>query len=161
MGFFCALLAVAGCAEAPPPEFASKEHRFRVMFGSPPTVSAKGPSTVYAVVAADGALTVTVTELPIPDGDPPDRVSLYLASARDDLIRAARGTQTADASATLAGKYPGRAFAASFTEPRPGAMRARIFLVGKRLYQVMAIGTAEYANSAAATAFLESFRLTE
>ena len=54
-----------------------------------------------------------------------------------------------------------RAFAARFTQPQPGSLRARIFLVGKRLYQVMAIGTADFANGDAATAFLDSFTVTE
>ena len=35
------------------------------------------------------SLTVTVTDLPIPNDDPPQRAELYLANTRDDLIRAA------------------------------------------------------------------------
>lgn len=157
-------LGLSGCAEPQPPEFLSKEHKFKVRFGSPPKVTEKtgvAKSVVYSVESQVGAYTVTVTVLPIPDGDPPARISLYLNSAKDDLIRAAGATQTADASTTLVGKYPGRAFAARFTQPQPGALRARIFLVGKYLYQVMAIGTDDFANGNAATAFLDSFVVTE
>ncbi len=158
------LAPFAGCAELPPPEFVSKEYRFRAQFGGVPKVIEKvgvTQSTVYSVERPAGVFRVTITDLPIPADDPAERASAYLISAKDDLIRAARAAQTADASTTLAGKYPGRAFAATFGGAEPGAMRARIFLVGKRLYQVLAVGTAEYANSDAATAFLDSFQLTE
>jgi hypothetical protein len=160
------LIAVgfAGCAEPQPPEFLAKEHKFRVRFGSPPKVSEKAgltKSAVYSVEGPDGALTVTVTELPIPDGDPPDRAAMYLASAQDDLIRAANGTRTSESAIALAGKYPGREFSARFTSPQPGAMRVRIYLVGKRLYQVAVYGTDDYTNAPAATAFLESFMVVE
>lgn len=157
-------LALAGCAEAPPPEFVSKEHKFRVRFGEPPTKSENvgvTKSAVYSVEKPTGVLRVTITDLPIPDGDPADRVPFYLNSAKEDLIRGARGTQTADASTTLAGKYPGRAFAAKFGGEAPGVLRARIYLVGKRLYQVTAMGTDDFVNSPAATAFLESFAVIE
>jgi hypothetical protein len=40
-------------------------------------------------------------------------------------------------------------------------MRARIFLVGKRLYQVSVRGTETYVNGAEASAFLDSFMVTE
>ena len=156
--------ALTGCAEPQSPEFLSKEHKFKVRFGKAPKFTESTGATksaVYSVESQEGALTVTVTALPIPDDDPPDRVPFYLNSAKDDLIRAAGGTQTADTSVTLAGKYPGRAFAARFTQPQPGALRARIFLVGKRLYQVMAIGTPDFANGDAATAFFDSFVVLE
>jgi hypothetical protein len=162
--FVGALVACAGCAETPPAGFVSKEHKFKADFGSRPKFSERTGATgsaVYTVETTDGALTVTVTELPIPDDDPPDRVPAYLDSAKDDLIRAAGGKQLASASVTLAGKYPGREFAARFGGAKPGVLRARIFLVGKRLYLVMAIGTEVFVNSDAATAFIESFMVTE
>ena len=158
------VVGFAGCAEPQPPEFLSKEHKFRVRFGRPPKVSEKAGATksaIYSVEGPDGALTVTVTDLPLPEDDPPDRAPLYLASAKDDLIRAANATQTSDASIALAGKYPGREFSARFTQPQPGAMRARIYLVGKRLYQVMAIGAEAFVSAPAASAFLESFMVAE
>jgi hypothetical protein len=154
------VLALAGCAEAPPPGFVSKAHKFRAQFGGEPKFAEVGEPAraIYSVEAPDGALTVTVTDTPRRDEHIPERV---LIQAKDDLIEAAGGTQTADKSITLAGKYPGREFAASFAKPRPGALRARIFLAGNRIYQVMAIGKEDYVNSPAATAFLESFMVLE
>lgn len=160
-----AFAVMAGCAEPPPLEFVSKQSKFRARFGSVPEIGEKEVSglktTVYEHKSADGALSVTVREMPIPDNDPPDRVPLYLAQVRDDMIRTAHGTAISDSSTTLAGKYPGRIFAARLGGDKLGLMRVRIYLVGKRLYQVMAIGTEYYANSPAATTFLESFMVTE
>ncbi len=157
-------IGFAGCAEPQAPEFLSKEHTFRVRFGRPPKVTEQSgatKSTVYSVETAGGALTVTVTNLPIPDDDPADRVPVYLKSAQGDMIRAASATATAEEPITLAGKYPGREFSARFAGPQPGALRARIYLVGKRLYQVMAIGTDAFVGAPAAGAFLESFMVVE
>lgn len=158
------LAALAGCAEPPPPEFVSQAHKFKARFGrEPKEVGNVGrtKSTVYSAEAPTGVLRVSITELPIPDDDPPERVPLYLKQAQDDLVLAARGTVTSGNTTTLAGKHPGREFAAKFGGDEPGAMRARIYLVGKRLYQVIAVGTEGFANAPAATAFLESFMVTE
>lgn len=157
-------LTFAGCAEPPPPEFVSKEHKFRVRFGGVPTAGTKGvvvKSAVYDVRSPDGLLTVIVTDLPRPDDDPDDRIPVYLANARNDLIRATGGTVTAEESVALAGKYPGRVIAAHVTVPQPGELRTRIYFVGKRLYQVTAMGSSAFVESPAATAFLESFTVTE
>lgn len=154
----------AGCAEPLPPEFLSADHKFRVRFGSPPKVEDKGEavrSAVYSVRRPDGLLTVIVTDFPRPDDDPADRVPIYLANARDDLMRATGGTLTADEAVVLAGKYPGRALTARVTAPQPGALRARLYFVGKRQYQVTAMGTDDFVNAPDATAFLESFMVTD
>lgn len=154
----------AGCAEPQPPEFLSKEHAFRVRFGSPPKVEemdGRVHSAVYSVRSQDGLFSVVVTDMPRPDGDPADRVPLYLTNARDDLMRATGGTLTADDAIVLAGKYPGRALTARVTVPQPGALRSRLYFVGKRLYQVTVLGTDEFINTPAATAFLESFTVSE
>lgn len=157
------VLTVAGCAQ-PPPEFASTADKFQVQFGGEPKVSERAVggrrAVVYSVEAADGVRSVAVTDI-LKGDEPPGMTSAYLNAARDDMVRAAGGELTADATVALAGKHPGRAFAARVAKPGPGVLRARIFLVGTRLYQVMAMGTAEYADADAATAFLESFRLTE
>ena len=151
--------------QPPPPEFASQADHFKVRFGGEPKVIHKGEgvakATIYALESANGALTVTVRDLPIPENDPPDRALLYLAQVRDDMIRAAHATAIADKSTTLAGKYNGRSFTARFTGAKPGLLRVEIYLAGKRLYQVMAIGTEEFADSPAASAFLDSFMVTE
>lgn len=157
------LVSLTGCAE-PQPEFVSKWDRFAVRFRSAPKVKEKpiggSRSVVYSVESPDGTETVAVTELPVKGDEPPEMVPWLLNSAKDDLLRESRGTVTSESSPTLAGKYPGRELTAQVTEPHPGVLRARIYFANGRLYQVVVMGTAGYADSAAAAAFLDSFRLT-
>lgn len=147
-----------------PPEFVSKEHHFRAKFGGAPEIHEKAgtvtKTTHYTVESPDGALIVAVIDLPVPDHPTTGAVELYLDTAKDDLIRIERAERISDGAITLAGKYPGREFTAKFQQPAPGVMRARIYFVGKRLYQVMVKGTEDYANSKEATAFLDSFMVT-
>ena len=154
-----------GCPAPPPWEYVSKEHKFRARFGSEPDVTANAgaftKTSVYSVESAAGALVVIVMDMPVPDDATPQQIELYLNSARDDLVRSAGGEQTSDASIALAGKYPGREFAAKFHRPQPGVMRVRIYMVGKRLYQVIVRGTEAYAKTREADTFLESFMVVE
>jgi hypothetical protein len=161
-----AIVAFAGCGEPPaPPGFVSKEHKFKVAFPSEPRVTdqtAGGiPSWLFTVESANGAYTVSVIDIPLP----PEKITAgsdeLLDEAKSDLLRSVNGTQTKGSSVTLAGKYPGRAFTATAAGRRPGVMRARVYLAGTRLYKVRVYGTEEFANSDAATAFLESFMVLE
>jgi hypothetical protein len=156
------LLVLAGCAEPPPWEFVSKEHKFKVRFGSEPVVTKGGAftkNTIYSVERPDGALTVVVMELP--DEIAPENVPLLLKKAKEQALLEVNGTETSDSTAPLAGKHPGREFTATFQGAHPGVLRARVCLVGKRLYQVMVLGTEEFVNSRNAKAFWESFVVTE
>jgi hypothetical protein len=148
-----------------PPEFVSTEHKFRARFGGAPAVTAsEGPdtrTTLYSLESAGGERAVAVTEVPVPGDATPEGAALYLRSARDDRVRSAGGELVSDAPATLAGQYPGRKFQATVRWPLPGVMRVHIYLVGKRLYQVTVKGTQEYVNAPDATAFLDSFMVTE
>lgn len=158
------VLALAGCAEPAPPEFVSAAHKFKVQFGAVPTVSERTVggmrSVAYTVEGPQGDRSVTVTELPVQGDEPPEFVPWALDSFKNDLIRAARGKEEASASHVLAGKYPGREFSAHVSQGSEGKMRARIWVVGAKLYQVMVIGTEGYVNSDETTTFLNSFQLT-
>src|SRR5262245_47859488 len=104
-----ALIALAGCAEPPPPEFVSKEHKFKVQFGGEPKIAEGGAGTkraTYSVESADGARTVAVAEFA--EDVPPENVSLVLKHLKDETIRNAQATEISEKSIVLAGKYPGR-----------------------------------------------------
>ncbi|MDY3552239.1 hypothetical protein R5W24_001319 [Gemmata sp. JC717] len=158
-----AACVLSGCADAP--EFVSTVDKFKVKFGTAPQTSDRvvggTRSVTYKVETSDGARSVTVTELPVKGDEPPEFVPWVLNSAKGDLIRAAGGKEESSGSHVLAGKYAGREFSASITQPTRGAMRARIWVVGPRLYQVMVIGTDAYVQSDLANEFLNSFQLTE
>ncbi|MBN9120444.1 MAG: hypothetical protein J0I06_15020 [Planctomycetes bacterium] len=163
--FLLIAVGFAGCAEPQPPEFLSKEHRFRVRFGSPPKVYDQPdngiPTQLFTVVAPNGAYTVRAYELPVPADAAAQTADRLLDEAKGDLLRSVGGTPTAGESVVLAGKYPGRAFAATAARPQPGLLRGRIYLAGTRLYKVTVFGAPDFVNSPDATAFLDSFMIVE
>lgn len=160
-----ALVALAGCADPPPPEFVSKEYKFKVRFGSEPKVIDQPtggiPSRLFIVETASGAYTVRVFELPVTEEAATRESATLLDQAKIDSLRSVGGTQTKGESTTLAGKYPGRSFTATAAHPQPGVLQGRVYLAGTRLYKVTVFGTEEFANSPAAGAFLESFMVLE
>jgi hypothetical protein len=159
------LLALAGCAEPLPPEFVSKEHKFRVRFGGVPTAFDRPdngiPSKLYTVTSPDGAYTVRAYDLPLSAEQATAATGKLLDEAKSDLIRSVGGTETESASVVLAGRYAGRAFTATATTPERGLLRGRVYLAGTRLYKVSVFGTRDFAEAPAAGMFLESFAVLE
>lgn len=155
------VLAFVGCAEPQPPEFVSKEHKFRVRFGGVPTAFDRPdngiPSKLYTLATADGAYTVRAYDLPVTAEQAAEASTKLLDEAKNDLIRSVGGTETSSESLVLAGRYAGRAFTATAAAPQAGALRARVYLVGTRLYKVSVFGTPAFTEAPAAGAFLESF----
>ena len=159
------MLAFLGCAEPQPPEFLSKEHKFRVRFGRPPKVYDQPdngiPTQIFTVTTPDGAYTVRAYNLPVSADAAAQASDKLLEEAKGDLLRSIRATETASESVVLAGKYPGRAFTATVTVAEPGVLRGRIYLAGTRLYKVTVFGTTDFVSAPEATAFLESFMVLE
>ena len=158
------LIAATGC-KRPMTEFTSTEYKFKASFPSKPTEQEQTASGIkfkmFATESKNGAYMVWVADIPIPANESDAMLQQRLDGARDGAIKNVGGTQKSSSASTLAGKYPGREFSAGITQPTEGLLRARIYLVGTRLYQVMVIGIDSYANSSEATAFLNSFKLTE
>ena len=158
-------IGFAGCAAPQPPDFLSEEHKFRVRFGHPPKVYDQPhgviPTQIFTVKSPDGAYTVRAYKLPVSADKAAERSDELLNEAKATLLRSVGGTQTEGASVALAGKYPGRSFTATVTEPESGLLRGRVYLAGNRLYKVTVSGTRAFANAPDATAFLESFMVVE
>ncbi|MCI0702419.1 MAG: hypothetical protein L0241_15155 [Planctomycetia bacterium] len=158
------LALVAGC-QSEDPVFVSKEFKFTAKFPRPPEVKEKRgtgrtTTTFSNVNQKTGVLQVAVSEGEIRGDESGEEIQRMLDNTRDHIIVNARGKLTSSNSITIVGKYPGRAFTAKVIQPT-GALRARVYIAGNRLYQVWVVGLPEYVNSDEATAFLESFRLTE
>ncbi len=158
------LAVVAGC-QPPLKEYVSKEYKFRVKFPGSPEVKDQTAAGIqfkmFSTESRSGANVVGVADMPIPANESAAMIQQRLDGARDGAIKNIGGTQTSSTSIVMAGKYPGREFSASITQPTKGQVRARIWLVGTRLYQIMVVGTDSYATSKDSTAFLDSFQLTE
>jgi hypothetical protein len=158
------LLFLSGCNKAEFKEFTSADGRFKIqMPGTPKEGSqASGGTTMktYSIESRNGAYVVGYGDLPIPANEPEAAVQERLDGARDGAVRGGNATLSNSGRVTLAGKYPGREFSAKLNG-KEGIIRAKIYLVGSRLYQVMVVGTDSFANSSDSTKFLDSFALTQ
>jgi hypothetical protein len=158
-------IGFAGCAEPQPPEFVSKEYKFRVRFGGVPAAidqpDGSIPSKLFTVSSPGGAYTVRAYNLVVEPEQAAKQQSELLDEAKRDLIRSVGGTETWGESVALGGRYAGRSFTATTAAPKAGVLRARVYLAGTRLYKVSAFGPPGFADAPAATAFLDSFTVTE
>src|SRR6478672_3088070 len=151
----------------PMEEFTSAEWKFKAKFPGKPKQDEKTAMgvkiTMFSVELNDGMYGVAVSDMPMPAGTTAGDKERMLDAARDGAIRNINGKQTSSKPILLAGKYqwPGREFTATFTQPTQGQARARIYLVGKRLYQVLVMGTDSVATASQATEFLDSFQVIQ
>ena len=70
------------------------------------------------------------------------------------------GTFKSESKIELDGKHPGREILADIPS-KGGAVRARVYLVGTRLYQIMVVGKKGFEESADTLKFLNSLKLTQ
>jgi TonB family protein len=150
-------------------EFSPSEGRFSVKLPSRPV------TTTQRVETPDGWLPMRVYTLATPDQyivsymdyprtlEDPARVGQFFAGVRDGALRATGATLLRERDVTLAG-HPGRQFKMKLRGGLVG--RARIYVVGNRLYQLLFIVHEEGApelklrsNEEAADRFFDSFRL--
>lgn len=158
-----ALAASAGC-QKPMTEYKNTEYKFKAMFpGTPKVDTQTAPVGVsfkmFSTEARNGAYMIGVADMPIGENEPAHQTQARLDGAQAGAIGNVGGSLKASREVTLDGKYPGREFSAAITKPMTGQVRARIYLVGKRLYQVMVVGTDSYTTSSQANQFLDSFGL--
>src|SRR5947209_15825017 len=106
---FAVAVGFAGCAEPQPPEFLSKEQKFRVRFGSPPKVVDQPdgiiPTKLFTVGTPDGAYTVRAYELPVPADAAAQASDKLLDEAKRDLLRSVGGAQTEGELKQHAGRF--------------------------------------------------------
>jgi len=167
---FLGLVVVVGGCQKPMEEFTSTEWKFKAKFpGKPDTKQQAGPFNtklnMFMTTARDGGFMIGVADMPIPEGESPAEVQARLDGSRDGAVSNIGGTLQSSSAVTLQGKYPGREFTAKLPPPpkgpKEGIVRAKIYLVGKRLYQIMVIGTTSFATSPSANEFLDSFQVTD
>lgn len=167
------LLSTSGCArpEAVEPEdadgfkeFNSAAGRYKVRMPGAPKEETKTSTDSTLNIAVfhqeNGDYMVMFTDLPISGYESEAEMDQRLDKARDVALQTIRGKLTKETKTKLAGKYPGYDFEAELPDKK-GAMHAKVFLVGKRLYQVITMGTIEWTHSAESAKFMNSFTLVE
>jgi hypothetical protein len=85
-------------------------------------------------------------------------IARALDNARDVTVAILKGKLKAEKSIKFAG-YPGREI--QIETPKLGIYRARVYVVGKRLYQVVVLGPEKFALSRESSRYLDSFKLTK
>jgi hypothetical protein len=148
--------------------FASPEGRFRVRFPQGPRErvqkvgSPAGPIEVHMFVAdlGDVAYFASYNDYSVDPAqlDP----EAALESVVQGALAAGKGRLTARRDVRL-GDHPGKEYQAALSLPdgRPAASKARVYLVGARLYQVLVVSPEGKEDTKAVDAFLDSFALVK
>jgi hypothetical protein len=146
-----------------PGEFSSVEGKFKVFMPGKPkkqTLRAAGMTLrTFSIEDKDGAYVVAYADVPIPSDESPEQIQKRLRGARDGMLNNINGELTSESRIWLQGTYPGRELSAELPGG-VGILRARIYLVQQRMYQIMAVGTPARVKSADTVRFLESLTVT-
>jgi hypothetical protein len=145
---------------------APEDHRYKVKFPKKPTSdSPKNLATAAGVVRLDtdhvdaDGMELAVTVATYPDGFKDVAAKTILDGVRDGL-KGSDGVLFADEEVTLetgGAAVGGREFKVGAGR---NLIRCRAYLVGNKLYQVMATGPKDLADGPAAEPFFKSFALT-
>ncbi|MCI0378491.1 MAG: DUF4339 domain-containing protein [Gemmataceae bacterium] len=153
-----------GAAGGGGPDFMAAADNFKVKFPSNPkqqTQNILGSATsMYTLETRDGAMIVSVTDMShlIPAGEPDAKIQNRLDGSQQGAVGNIGANMTSSQRIMLGGRHPGRDFWADLPGNK-GKLHARVYLVDRKLYQLLVMGVPSYVNSGAANSFLESFAL--
>jgi hypothetical protein len=164
-------LLAAGCGSSTPQEYASPEGKYRVLFSGSPKLQDKtvptalGPITARIAITEDWSRTARMVMY----ADYP--AHLVQIDNRDAMLEAACQGMANESKLTALSKvtialngHPGREVSFESQPGRPGpkiAGRARIYLVGNRLYQVFIAGRSGQLEPETIQGFFDSFALLD
>jgi len=153
---------LSGCGSKELKEFKSPAGGFKVLMPGNPKEqtqnTAAGQFKMYSVEERNGAYMAGFADTPIPPNEPEAKTQIRLDGARDGAVGNIKGTLVREAKIQLSGN-PGREIEANLPQNK-GIVRARFYIVGSRMYQIMVVGTKSFAGSSDATKFLDSFALS-
>ena len=149
-------------------EFKPKNGKFTVkMPGKPKDISRdidvggdKVKANIHAVeVGPTGAYLVSWTDFPEGLIDQ-DNIATHLDGVQNGVVTSGKGKVLSQKTVKVQKKYVGRDV--NYTVPNiNGTGRVRIFFVGDRLYQIMALGDKTFMDSDDIDTFFDSFALTK
>ena len=161
--FRAVALVVVAVATADKP-FASKDGKFTAKFPGTPkehTQQAAGVKLyLFALENKDGAYMAAYADMPIPQNETDKEIETRLDGSRDGMVANMKGKLTDEKKIKLDGKHLGREVFADLPA-KDGKVRARVYFVGTRLYQVMVVGKNDLLEAKATTEFLDSLTLTK
>lgn len=162
----CGLFLLGRCDAADFAEFTSKAGGFKVQLPGMPTEETKEVNgskiTIYTAENDTAFFLVSYTDMPFTAERLATETEKTLDGARRGVLEPINGKLLKETKLTLDGKHFGREIQAEANLPgKQGVVRARIFLVDKRLFNLTTIGTAEAMASPDIDKFLQSLALTK
>ncbi|MCE9566307.1 MAG: hypothetical protein K8U57_30150 [Planctomycetes bacterium] len=175
-------VVIGGCkmpAEEPPAqleEFVSKEWKFKVKFPGKPENKQQdakqqiGARTIQIKVVMfsksfrNEGFIVGVTDIPTAFEPDPIETQLMLEKGREAALANSGATLESSKSILFQGRYQGMEILAKSQPPKgpaDGLLRARVYVVGKRVYQTIVAGTATAIKEPRVAEFLDSFQVTD
>jgi hypothetical protein len=165
------VLLLSGIARAEEPEaadglieFSSKAGRFSVRL---PQKLKHKTTTVgdvkdiqhqFSAPGEQGVFLVSYQDNPNLEGSGPEELQSALESGRDRLQKVFRGELLESKDIKLDKVHPGIRFRITIPQAK-GEARCCFYMVGTRLYQILAIGVPEFAASRQVTQVIDSFKL--
>jgi hypothetical protein len=150
--------------------FKSKEGKFSVALpGKPAEQTTKVPSDLgqlevhlFVVDLKDKAYLVSYSDYPKGSvGDKSEKIEKVLDGVVNGNAKGVKGKLLSQEKITIGKKkYAGREVQIEMPDKK-GLYRARVFLVGDRLYQAIALGPTEFAKGKDVDAFLDSLVIEE
>ncbi|MBX6314389.1 MAG: hypothetical protein IRY99_15970 [Isosphaeraceae bacterium] len=146
-------------------EFTPQDGIFAVRLPGEPTEKKQtlesnlGPLENVQYLASSGRVAYMVTSVAYPVAPP--RAKALLDGTRDGVVKVAQGRLLLEKPITL-GRHPGRELTIEVPlgdHPKAGLQHCRIFLVGRRVYELIAVTPKEMPATEEIEAFFRSFRL--
>ena len=151
-----------GCSRAEFKEFSPPGSGFKVQMPGTPkdqsTTAAGIQMKAFVTEERNGAYFVSYADLPIPPNESPAQIQTRLDGSRDGSLSNIGGKLASESKIQLSGKYPGRDIRAEVPSKKMFA-REQVFIVDRRLYSLIALGTQSWVNSAESNKFFDSFAL--
>ena len=161
-GIVFGILLATGCGQAEFKEFSPPGGGFKALMPGTPKTENQSAGGInfknYSSAMRNGAYVVSVAEMPIAKGEPDEVTQKRLDGAAEGMVKNVRGKLTGNNKITLDSKYPGRDVNADLPDNK-GVIHARIYLVGTKLYQTMAIGAKGWVASPDTSKFLDSMSI--
>ncbi len=156
------LFTLAGCGGSEPQPVTSAAGKYKLLMpGSPKTQTQPAAGMTMHVQSyeeGDGAFMVAYVDTPIPDNESEAQIQSRLDGSRDGALSNISGKLVNESQIKLADKYHGREFRGDIPKLK-GVVVARVYLVGSRLYQVMAVGKPSWVDRDVIKKCLNSFEL--
>ncbi len=158
------LIALTGCSQKEMAEYTAADGNFKVKFPGEPKVTTQSANGVtlkmYMVESFGRGHMIGWADMPIPPWESESKTKSRLYDGRDGALKAVNGkSNLSTKSVLLEERFPGIEFGG---EADGRHIRARVYLVGKRMYQVFVMSQSEEdLKSPEAEDFFASFGLLE